>query len=264
MSPKFQELNLPISLKFLANTAVFLPLFGFGFCLIWSFWFDYETSTQTHCEVDNFAPSISAAIGNYLPQKYVWQTCISLHITPRFLFLYLYKQFYETRLSNPTGNQTLIYFTLSVHFLELVSLLGLSIVSSLENFDIHKICFGTFVVCSLIYFALTIRLWTGKWKGVYDHSFNGLKDFNNIDKKSLETKRLVLKSYFVCGMLCTFFYWEHNTYCYPNIYSFFCVFEYVIVLANMYFHWTAYYDFENFNVTIPSGSKNYLPLHNSS
>ena len=103
MSPKFQELNLPISLKFLANTAVFLPLFGFGFCLIWSFWFDYETSTQTHCEVDNFAPSISAAIGNYLPQKYVWQTCISLHITPRFLFLYLYKQFYETRLANPIG-----------------------------------------------------------------------------------------------------------------------------------------------------------------
>ena len=44
MSPKFQELNLPISLKFLANTAVFLPLFGFGFCLIWSFWFDYEVS----------------------------------------------------------------------------------------------------------------------------------------------------------------------------------------------------------------------------
>ena len=44
MSPKFQELNLPISIKFLANTAVFLPLFGFGFCLIWSFLFDYEVS----------------------------------------------------------------------------------------------------------------------------------------------------------------------------------------------------------------------------
>ena len=80
------------------------------------------------------------------------------------------------------GNQTLIYVTLSVHFLELVSLLGLSIVSSLENFDIHKICFGTFVICSLIYFALTIRLWVGSWKGVYNHSFDGLKDFNNIGK----------------------------------------------------------------------------------
>ena len=177
------------------------------------------------------------------------------------------------------GNQTLTYCTLSVHFLELVSLLGLSIVSSLENFDIHKICFGTFVICSLIYFALTIRLWTGSWRGVvFDHSFDGLKDFNNLgkidiinvplncmtvsrkillglwnfysfmkickniipliaffsllDKKSLETKRLVLKTYFVCGLLCTFFYWQHNTYCYPNIYSFFCLFEYVIVLGN--------------------------------
>ena len=62
-----------------------------------------------------------------------------------------------------------------------MSLLGLSIVSSLENFDIHKICFGTFVICSLIYFALTIRLWTGSWRGVvFDHSFDGLKDFNNL------------------------------------------------------------------------------------
>ena len=48
MSPKFQELNLPISIKFLANIAVFLPLFGFGFCLIWSFLFDYEVSTILH------------------------------------------------------------------------------------------------------------------------------------------------------------------------------------------------------------------------
>ena len=47
----------------------------------------FQGSTQTHCEVDNFAPSISAAIGNYLPQKYVWQTCVALHISPRFLFL---------------------------------------------------------------------------------------------------------------------------------------------------------------------------------
>ena len=64
-----------------------------------------------------------------------------------------------------------------------MSLLGLSIVSSLENFDIHKICFGTFVICSLIYFALTIRLWTGSWRGVvFDQSFDGLKDFNSLGK----------------------------------------------------------------------------------
>ena len=131
----------------------------------------FQGSTQTHCEVDNFAPSISAAIGNYLPQKYVWQTCVALHISPRFLFLYLYRRFYEERIRNISGNiQRIINVILTVQFLELISLLGLSIVSSLENFDIHKVCFVSFGVCSLIYFALSVYLWISS--GIHVENFD--------------------------------------------------------------------------------------------
>ena len=213
----------------------------------------FQSSTQTHCEVDNFAPSISAAIGSYLPQKYVWQTCICLHISPRFLFLYMYKLFYEDRIKNKTKNiQKLVNVALSVQFLELISLLGLTIVSSLENFDIHKVCFVSFGVCSLIYFSLTVYLWT--------HA--GLNLETNEEINSLRIKKRVLKVYFILGLCMSYFYWWHNEYCTPYVYSFFCICEYVIVVANMYFHATARHDFAYVNLNLPS-RPNYLPLHAS-
>ena len=39
-----REVHLPFSLERLAVYTVLLPLIGFGFCLSWSFIFDYEVS----------------------------------------------------------------------------------------------------------------------------------------------------------------------------------------------------------------------------
>ena len=112
--------------------------------------FDFQNSTKTHCEVENFAPSISAAIGSFLPQKYVWQVAIALHIVPRFLFLWMYKQFYKSRISVITPRiYWLIQVTICFNLLELVSLLGLTLVSSQEDFDTHKACFVTFGISGM-------------------------------------------------------------------------------------------------------------------
>ena len=112
--------------------------------------FYFQNSTKTHCEVENFAPSISAAIGSFLPQKYVWQVAIALHIVPRFLFLWMYKQFYKSKISVITPRiYWLIRFTIGFNLLELVSLLGLTLVSSQEDFDTHKACFVTFGISGM-------------------------------------------------------------------------------------------------------------------
>ena len=67
----------------------------------------------------------------------------------------------------------------------------------------------------------------------------------------------------VCLML--YFYWRHNEYCEPYVYSFFCVCEYVIVLSNIAFHGTAYYDFYEAECAVSQASSNsadYRPLTN--
>lgn len=210
-----------------------------------------QASTKTHCEVDNFAPSISAAIGSFLPQKYVWQTCICLHISPRFAFLFLYKHFYQTKLNLNISYKWLLVRSSSVfNFIELLSLLGLTLVSSQEDFDIHKICFVVFGLSGLAYFVTTWYIWT----------FCDLPLETNEQIHSLRTKTRALKTFLFCGACMSYFYYRHNEYCEHYVYSLFCIFEYGIVGANMWFHYTAAYDFAHLNIVIPSKA-GYLPLY---
>jgi hypothetical protein len=216
----------------------------------------FQSSTQTHCEVANFAPSISAAIGSFVPQKYVWQGCVSLHICPRFVFLYLYQELYKSRIPNCNSSKTktLIQLAGAFNFLELLTLLGLTLVSSLENFDIHKVCFVTFGFSSLIYFILTYFIWTQ----------TGFQIVTNDEIKSLRRKKAIIKIYVMLGIFMAFFYYRHNEYCEPYVYSLFGLCEYCVVFANMAFHMTAYYDFAHLKFVIPSIStpKDYLPVTN--
>ena len=58
---------------------------------------------------------------------------------------------------------------------------------------------------------------------------------------------------FTCIIASLYFYWRHNCYCEPGIYSIFSIFEYSVVLSNMAYHFTSYYDF--YHVTIQIGPR---------
>ena len=66
-----QKTEFSISLPILSSIAVFLPASAFIFCLFWSVIVDFDKATYTHCELPEFAPSISAMIGGFTPQKQV-------------------------------------------------------------------------------------------------------------------------------------------------------------------------------------------------
>lgn len=70
---------------------VSLPFLGMLFCIAWSEIYDFEKSTSTHCQIYNVLPSLSAAIGNFSPQKEVWQWAIGLHV--RIYFIYQFPLF---------------------------------------------------------------------------------------------------------------------------------------------------------------------------
>ena len=136
---KSTQYALPFTIKTLVGVTMKLNMSGLAFCVIWSIIFDFEKSTKTHCGVKNFAPSISSAIGTFLPQKYVYQVVVSVLMVPRFLCLLAYKKFYELRIPKVAGKKSwMVEFMILFHSLELISLLGLTIVPSKENFNVHK------------------------------------------------------------------------------------------------------------------------------
>lgn len=114
--------NLLCSFTNLAILTSAFPLGGFLFCVFWSLIFNFHESTSTHCQVSNYLPSISAAVGSYSPQKYVWRFCIAIHSAPRYLIAYMYY--------NLVHGSLIIYL---VNLVEVSSLIGLTFISSTEN-----------------------------------------------------------------------------------------------------------------------------------
>lgn len=117
-----------------AVTIVSLPFLSFIFCVLWSVLYFYERSTATHCGVKNYLPSISAAIGNYQPQRIVWQTAILLQAIPRFLIAHQYLRFNTSRIRR--NRRGLAYLAYILNFIENIVLVGLSLWTSSDDYGL--------------------------------------------------------------------------------------------------------------------------------
>jgi len=236
------SLKLSFNLQELAIFTLSLPLFAFAFCIVYTFYYEFENSTYTHCEVYNFAPSISAAIGSFIPQKYIWQAAIAIHTGPRILFEYIYNQIFLERLTYLTsGTRRLIRIAFWLAIVEILCLLGLSTAPSQDEFEVHKLCFGAFIATFLGYMVTTLYLL----------NYCGFKPQNSSELNSLYLKKSILVANFFLVPFLFLFYYLHNEYCKPYIYSYFCMAEYAIVVLNMAYHFMAYLDFKCYLVTLP-------------
>ncbi|XP_058804233.1 post-GPI attachment to proteins factor 2-like isoform X2 [Phymastichus coffea] len=225
------RLRLVISFSRIAWFTVSLPFCGFAFCIIWSILYNFEQATETHCNVYNFLPSVSAAIGHYRPQKHIWEFTIAVQAIIRLLVLFMYYEYYKDTAYKWARGIT--NFALFSYFLENTALVTLSFWSSNENYVFHKISFITFLLMSLMHMVLSYI--------IAMNCCNVAKDTNNSISLKWKFNSMVLNV--TATMLACYFFYRHNKYCEPFVYSMFALAEYVVVITNMAFHVTAAYDF---------------------
>lgn len=162
MLPTYEKLNsstqpsarIPFG-KF-AIYVVSLPLFSFLFCVLWCLIFYFERSTSTHCSVSNFLPSISAAIGNYQPQRFIWQLAICVQFLPRLVLAKVYLDFYREVIRK--DKMHLAKIALGLNIVENFALLILTLWTSSEHYEIHKVSFGIFIFTSEVYMVVVYFL----------------------------------------------------------------------------------------------------------
>ena len=71
--------------RWLHYLAVLGPSLGGFACIVIASVLHFQSVNRTHCQVPNILPSISAAIGNNSPEKYVWRHGIAFMIFQQLL-----------------------------------------------------------------------------------------------------------------------------------------------------------------------------------
>lgn len=133
-SSKNYFLQIPFG-KF-AVAIVSLPFFSFIFCVLWSIFYYYDRATATHCGVDNYLPSISAAIGNYQPQRFIWQCAILLQALPRLLVAQQYLRHNSNRIRR--SRRAFAYLAFLLNIIENIALVGLSLWNSSDFYGLFN------------------------------------------------------------------------------------------------------------------------------
>ncbi len=229
-----------ISFKQVCVIGYSLPLVAFLTCVVLSIVKDFKLANRTHCHVFNIFPSISSCISAFYPQNTIWRICIGIDSFPRYCIAYVYyKKYYAMKIQLMKYQSSYVLFVraiMIVHVVELTSLLILTYISSMEIFHAHALSFITFLASSILYMMLTIA--TYYWPR---DSASGL---TKKEKQSRYLKWRTLIFYLVTCFGSLYFYYRHNRYCEPYVYSLFSLCEYLTVLANIYYHSLIIFDMD--------------------
>ncbi|KAL8605304.1 hypothetical protein ACOMHN_031243 [Nucella lapillus] len=200
-----------------------LPLFALFFTVVWSLIFDFEASTRTHCKVWNLLPTISAAIGGFTPQRYVWRVCVALHASQRLMVAAAYCTFHSSvaLASHSALYRALCRLVSLLSLAEVLSLVGLSMISSSESSMLHENLFISFVAllhenlfisfvaCGLLYMLLSIVLM--RWGRCGPQHTPTAQELTSLRYK---TRLFVFK--LVAFSISVYMYFRHNAYCEPG------------------------------------------------
>lgn len=214
-----------------------MPLGAFCLCVMLSMIKDFKRANNTHCNVPNIFPSVSACISHFYPQNTIWRLSIGLDSSLRYAIAFIHYRAYYSRLAAMMPQQrqrktaiALARLALVSHLIELTALIMLSFVSSVEKFLVHMLSFVVFIASSSLYMIVTIAL---HWP------LKGPRE-----QRALQLRLRLFGVYALAFLASLYFYIRHNAYCEPYVYSLFSLCEYVTILGNIAYHCMVIYDLD--------------------
>uniref|UniRef100_A0A183BT10 Ribosomal_L16 domain-containing protein n=1 Tax=Globodera pallida TaxID=36090 RepID=A0A183BT10_GLOPA len=256
-----EEELLSVQFKYLVFFIAGCPLVAFLLCLLLSIILHYEQAVWTHCEVTNWLPSLSAAVSSFAPERYIWRLFIGFHGTPRLVLAFAFKNFLITSSLWPSPFRSWYrwasQFSCALNLCEILSLVLLSSISSTEDHFLHALSFCGFALFAHFYMFISIWLF----------DFSGRRRSSKLGELSFQYKVLCCVGSVLSLVFALYFYYRHNRYCESGVYTLFALSEYSLILFNILFHSTLYYDFHSRTLTLntaaltSAGGYDLLPMY---
>lgn len=196
------------------------PVGGLALCLFIASVFHGANTNRTHCGVYNFWPSVSSAIGNNAPEKYIWRLAVGLHNTITLLDSFLMYHNLVQNGASVVWSRICVVCRISCN----MSLFMLTFVTSTEDFALHQAGFVLWLISGSFMMVLFALLWRTTSRHASDE----------VMTKGRRWLTFWYSLYFSLIPLAVFLYWLHNKYCQPYVYSIFGICEFLIVIAYVF------------------------------
>jgi len=242
-SPYHRRPLVVIPFRHFIRVTVLLPLAIFLFNIFYVLCVDFYKATTTLCFdhrlIPNYLPSFSAVIGLFPLPSTLWNLSIALTSAPRFLCNAMTYSSLDSVIF--PQYKRLNFILLGLGSVEILGLILLTFVSSRSNFPVHMWSFVSFLIGSEGY----MLLWC-----ILMEKFRSIPLSTSNERKSLRMKWRLTVVNIGSAVGSVIVYYRHSTYCEPGVYSLFAFLEYIVVLSNMGFHLSTYWDFYDRNLVI--------------
>uniref|UniRef100_A0A182Q073 CWH43-like N-terminal domain-containing protein n=1 Tax=Anopheles farauti TaxID=69004 RepID=A0A182Q073_9DIPT len=245
--------HLIIGFRDICVFTLVLPLGTLFVCFVSAYVFQPEEIHETHCRVYNIIPSISAITG-VSPQRYLWRVSIALHIGPRFIIAFVYRNWYRAMLAGLNDPARvakacrMINIVYWLNLVEISALCGVTYISNKENYPLHEKVFIIFMTTSLSYMLATLKL-------LKILQPDGPQTPN--EESSLRYKQAFFALSIASTVGLILFFLKHRFLCQDLAFSWFALCEYIVASANMGFHCTTMLDFPTEHFLIAKNAKQY-------
>ena len=205
-------------LQTLFSTSAFLIALLFGLKL------HYKKLCKNayHRYPKEYFPSVSTTIGDFYPERSIYQFLIALTSFPRFLVILL--NFIKYKESN------LVYLYTCINLLRTLCCGGWTYVTSTDNGFTHDCFMLLYIIFNFIYLSIGTQL-TNNGK---------LKKF-----------RLCLTLYFISSLLPMFYqYFEHKLNRIPGAYTRYAFFEWALIITDIVFDAVSIHELKDINLNL--------------
>lgn len=199
----------------------FLAFFG---ALITALSLHYPKVVKNHVAQypDEWWPSVSATIGDWYPERNIFQVGIALMAGPRFALVLLSALLVSLSTPIPSPKASIL---LCVGVLRTLACGGWVYVTSTDDHLVHDIAM-------FVYLALT-----PPWMFITSGSLaqppsvkNAAKTDDQLASKARKMRRIACFSFFACTPFMGFFFYRHNALRIPGAYSYYAYFEWGLII----------------------------------
>ncbi|KAG1821921.1 Frag1/DRAM/Sfk1 family-domain-containing protein [Suillus subaureus] len=227
-APGMKAQRLVINASHIAVTHTYLALAAFGLALFLGCALHYEKIVKNGVAgyPDEWFPSVSATIGDWYPERNIFQILIALTSGPRFALVSLQ---YFVRRSPSTSWPGFLF---AVGIIRTLMCGGWVYITSNDDHDMHDLLMITYILCNVPWM----------WGGVLCTPFGHVK--------ARQQRRYLATGFFVLIIPMIYFFVQHKIYRIPGAYTRYSFFEWSLILLDVLFDSITELDFKTSNLQI--------------